>query len=119
MAKKLVANLEGGELSYWVAQAQGLRVEFELINEAKHAIIFIDTAYFKGDRRIFNPHEDWSDGGPIIESEKITIESPTNISGWCAYVDGDDDGNSLGKTPLIAAMRAFVKSKFGEYVDIG
>lgn len=69
----------------------------------------------------------WADGGPIIEREGIAIIR--NGDTWDAYVDGYNthdgvesgvrDGESWdAKTPLLAAMRAYVKSKFGGEVEI-
>lgn len=61
----------------------------------------------------------WSQGGPIIERERIRIDCPWNpgpfeatckidgVTGWCK-----------GPTILIAAMRAFVASRLGDEVEI-
>lgn len=56
----------------------------------------------------------WAQGGPIIEREVIDIWS-VGISTW-----GAKDGNRAanGPTPLIAAMRCYVKSKLGDIVEI-
>jgi hypothetical protein len=64
---------------------------------------------------------DWSQGGPIIEREKIAILSPMTGEFWDAR-----DGKRLetpfvywrGPTPLIAAMRCYVASKLGDEVEI-
>lgn len=86
------------------------------------------------------PHVHWEQGGPIIESENIVLV-PTNGGDkeepifWSAmhngpnrafshYIDeplpfrrySDDPAAGDGDTPLIAAMRAFVASKYGEEV---
>lgn len=67
---------------------------------------------------------DWAKAGPLIEGERITLE-PRGGLGW---FNGDQvDGprwlarmpttlNHMGRTPLIAACRAVVASKFGEEV---
>jgi hypothetical protein len=57
---------------------------------------------------------DWSQGGPIIEREKITLE--WTGEDWMAYIKHDDE--FFGPTPLIAAMRCYVASKLGQNVDI-
>ena len=63
---------------------------------------------------------DWSQGGPIIERERIGVEHDApNIGGWIATaytVHGRVD--CAGPTPLIAAMRCFCCSRLGEYVDV-
>ena len=58
---------------------------------------------------------DWSQGGPIIEREKITWDGmaarifvPERNCSICVY----------GPTPLIAAMRCYVASKLGNDIEI-
>jgi hypothetical protein len=62
----------------------------------------------------FEPSTDWAQGGPIIEREGIAL-----------YLYGDAEWNahagrkeSIGPTPLIAAMRCYVASKLGDEVEI-
>jgi hypothetical protein len=57
---------------------------------------------------------DWSQGGPIIERERINLEPFKNIHGEQWSADGEWDG----PTPLIAAMRCYVASKLGDIIDI-
>lgn len=70
---------------------------------------------------------DWTDGGPLIEREKIAIFVDSTTGEWGAemrsaaehWIDtsiGTADG--CGPTPLIAAMRAFVASKLGDDVEL-
>ncbi len=63
---------------------------------------------------------DWSQGGPIIEREKIQLSYPlNNIAtdyGWDSFINGQKI-ISNGPTPLIAAMRARVASKYGDEVN--
>ena len=58
----------------------------------------------------------WSQGGPIIEREKIRLdprESEWKAQDWaCGLKD------YFGPTALIAAMRCFVASKLGDEVDV-
>ena len=63
----------------------------------------------------------WSQGGPIIEREKISVELKPH-GYWMAsfqnnYAD-EKEFLSLGPTPLTAAMRCFVASLLGDEVDI-
>ena len=62
-----------------------------------------------------NYAEDWAQGGPIIEREKITLE--WTGEGWNAYIRHDDEYPD-GPTPLVAAMRCYVASKLGDEVEI-
>ena len=67
---------------------------------------------------------DWETCGPIIEREGIELWKWKGDDGtyWCAHVGGrridTDDKESLGDTPLMAAMRAFVTAKLGAEVDL-
>ena len=84
----------------------------------------------------FTPSTNWSQGGPIIEREKIVLYIYTtsgggsSYRGWSAnkherqydeesgeYIKGSDFF-MIGDTPLIAAMRCYVASKLGNEVDI-
>lgn len=59
---------------------------------------------------------DWSEGGPIIEQERITL-LPCD-SDWEAQSSTTPLIAVEGPTPLIAAMRCYVASKLGDEVDI-
>ena len=70
---------------------------------------------------------DWSKGGPIIEREGFDLEYHdelvlgTSEKWWEAYRRSDDGSGCqcfTGPTPLVAAMRAYVASKFGETVEL-
>jgi hypothetical protein len=70
----------------------------------------------------FAPSTDWSQGGPIIEREELTLShSPYDhvfygrARPWCAEKKGRME---YGQTPLIAAMRCYVASKLGDEVEI-
>lgn len=67
----------------------------------------------------FSPSTDWSQGGPIIEREKIGT--------WPSEKEGREDQwgarmlntyITYGPTLLVAAMRAYVSSKLGDEVEI-
>ena len=64
---------------------------------------------------IDDPHfysTDWALAGPIIEREGITVRRYTDAL-WDASI-GRLDYVADGPTPLIAAMRCYVASKFGD-----
>lgn len=71
---------------------------------------------------VYSPSTDWSQGGPIIEQEGITVSDEGTM--WSAYIRKNlfkDDGSEhwqVGPTPLIAAMRCYVASKLGNEVEI-
>jgi hypothetical protein len=113
-----VAELEGAELDCWVAKAEGLdnpRIEagFCFVNmRGDHGLGWYPTSW--------QPSDDWSQGGPIIEREGIKLLPPqADRSHWLAEIfQGTPHfGWAEAETPLIAAMRAFVASKFGDEVS--
>ena len=63
----------------------------------------------------YNPSANWSQGGPIIEREKLETRHDGRQS-WCAWIGGV--GAVHGPTPLVAAMRCYVASRLGDEVDI-
>jgi hypothetical protein len=68
---------------------------------------------------MFNPSTNWSQGGPIIEREKIRLDCAWNPGPWegSCKIDGITAWTE-GPTPLIAAMRCYVASKLGDNIDI-
>ena len=77
---------------------------------------FLDNVVPHPDYNTFYPSADWSQGGPIIEREKIALSYDTGRFGWVAsFYDGDD---VFGGTPLTAAMRCYVVSKLGDEVEV-
>lgn len=68
---------------------------------------------------------DWSQGGPIIEREVISVmpragHRPLGVQ-WAGERSGRPTSEQFlmfGPTPLIAAMRCYVASKLGDEVDV-
>jgi len=68
---------------------------------------------------VFSPSTDWSQGGPIIEREGISIERDDQGLWFASYdLSVDTAWGATGPTPLIAAMRCYVASKLGEEIDL-
>lgn len=105
-----VSRLEGALLNYWVAKAEGL-------NAAIYGYACDPTRsvgdQWNGGPYIYGYATDWAQGGPIIEREEIEIVPRANGEQWAAGIGRFVTG---GDTVLIAAMRCFVASKFGEDV---
>lgn len=57
----------------------------------------------------------WSQGGPIIEQERIELKDDGGMD-WLA--SHNNETVQYGPTPLIAAMRCYVASKLGNEVEI-
>ncbi|MDP9991984.1 hypothetical protein J2W28_001012 [Variovorax boronicumulans] len=117
------SELAGAFLDVWVAKAQGAedaRIE-DWGGDLKSLCV---TSFNAFERVPYRPSSSWGDGGPIIGRERIgTIPFGTDGQ-WLGSMPGDVDycagadaaDGQLGATPLIAAMRAYVASKFGEEV---
>ena len=116
------SELTGPALDWAVAKcvgAEGLRENPHRFD--KRLIIKISgrTAYIQ-DLRFST---DWSQGGPIIERERIQIFPHNGATEWCgvSHVQREDYVALLtkdGPTPLIAAMRSYVACKLGDEVEI-
>ena len=77
----------------------------------------------------FQPSTDWSQGGQIIERERINIEGKVGWSpgsnafgpyfkAWQGLHHDDPDVSEYGPTPLIAALRCYVASKLGTEITV-
>lgn len=65
----------------------------------------------------WSPSRNWNQGGPIIERERIELGS--HADQWQATVHMEEVSKfAFGSTPLIAAMRVFVRSQFGDTINI-
>jgi hypothetical protein len=109
-----VSELTGAMLDYWVARANA-STEAELFpGIAYEPHIWNGKCFTRKDSpySMFCPSINWAHGGPIIERERIDIN--TTVYGWEAYCDINQKVE--GKTALEAAMRAYVASEFGEEV---
>lgn len=108
-----VAELEGALLDAWVAQAEGGYDVVPAPTDPQGC--WVSSG---GDPFPFRPSTDWLQGGPIIERQEITVVGSESWLGkWRAAANviwlPDHYEWHYGPTPLIAAMRAYVASKFG------
>jgi hypothetical protein len=100
------SELTGAALDWAVAKCEGLAVSDRATRwRARNCPHLYST--------------NWAKGGPIIEREKIRLDTTWNCEDgyWSARMD-TVGGWWLGDTPLIAAMRCYVVSKLGDTVDI-
>jgi len=108
---KRVAELEGVELSLWAGRADGADFRPDC-NQGEYII----TGGHSGiTPEVYSPHEDWAQAGPLLEEYAIGFH-PISDAEWQAE-EHITCCTGRGPTPLIAAMRAFVASKFGDTVD--
>lgn len=120
-----VAELEGAELDYWVAKALRYDAVFHEAwsVENKPTVVIEDPRPGRKTKlKVFRPSEDWLEGGPLIERERIAILPMAEINGnkWGSQVLItrliQPAPLMRGPTVLIAAMRCFVASRFGDEV---
>jgi hypothetical protein len=106
------SELTGAALDWAVAKCEVVAVRWS----AAHEQLLVDGYPY----RVWQPHTNWLQGGPIIEREGIGLHFDDDDNDpWAArpYL-GDTWNLMLGPTPLIAAMRCYVASKLGEEVEI-
>lgn len=112
---KRVAELEGAELDYWVAKSIG--AEPRIVEGRCHAL----TPGYENWWQPFLPSSSWFHGGPIIERERMDVEQMGAKDKWakvlCIGPAFSVPACYFGPTLLIAAMRAFVASRFGDTVE--
>lgn len=102
-----VSELTGSLVDYWVAKTTGGTFNY------KDGRV---TGWAYGEPYHFSPSTTWAQGGSIIEREQMTLE-PSDIKqgGWVAS-HPNWPYRVYGPTPLIASMRAYIASKFGDEV---
>lgn len=71
---------------------------------------------------------DWDVAGPIIERERIELHPSRGDAPWEAGPEGSLEASGMGvsfcgsgqagPSPLVAAMRSFVASKFGKEIEL-
>ena len=122
------SELTGPALDWAVAKCEGEVTEF-----GSDGITF--GFKLNGELKVFakgwaasmcwSPSTDWSQGGPIIEREKLCIGArhTNDVIHWdddVLYWARTTTGGHLkyGPTHLIAAMRCYVASKLGDEVDV-
>lgn len=110
-----VSDLTGAELDYWVARSCGWKQQVLPITGA--LAWFDERGRFTYCVDDFHPHEDWSQGRPMMEEYGICLGKNGPLGTPMGYEAGYDDGEpQYGPTPLVAAMRSIVEMKFGDQV---
>lgn len=133
--KMKVSELEDVQLNYLIAKAVGkdvTDVEFVLcynVDDPDHEFlcpkgrVIDEIGAFQMDD--YQPSTDWGQGGPLIEAHGINTKVHCSTNGkpdsWVAHKDWPMNKESavIGSTPLIAAMRCIIASKYGKEVEVG
>lgn len=115
--KVKTAELIGPALDWAVASCMGNGIDLDDPNEPW---LTVDGFCEKPLHR-YTPSTDWWQGGPLIEGEKIHLQTDgDNIYWWAKHPAYRPKKRAWveGPTPLVAAMRCFVSSKLGDEVEI-
>ena len=129
------SELTGAALDWAVAKCEGLSLHKDAMLDSVMMEGWYASGYYMDPNQWIRLGKlrystDWSQGGPIIEREKIAVWFHSDYSCWCAagieWMDADVDSEAFlampdafrGPTPLIAAMRCYVASKLGNEVEI-
>jgi Protein of unknown function (DUF2591) len=114
------SELSGPALDWAVAKCAKIEHYFD------YGVVCLKGQPFDNNEHYWLPTQNWSQGGPIIEREKIEITA-WGKNQWRARSNWSESYKdwvhvalfeAFGPTPLIAAMRCFVESKLGNEIDI-
>lgn len=122
MMKIQTEKLTGTALSWVVASIKGDQPQLDPIYpEGVTPQAYLLNVAREGDDPIYiNFADRWDDAGPIIADEKIELSFNITKELWVASAVGCDIGpvEARDKSPLVAAMRAFVASKLGSQAEV-
>ena len=117
------ADLIGPALDWAVAKCEGYVCQFD--DEVSGPWLVPQEEFLHDEKPLskFSPSTNWSQGGPIIERERITISQGRDLiaSIWHPLSGVESDWyrfKQTGLTPLVAAMRCYVASRLGDEVDV-
>ena len=124
------SELTGAQLDHWVARANGWTAarydlhsgsyfEPDQIDGLDHWIEKDAEPEYRHTIDLWKPSTDWAQGGVIIEMLLINFyTSPEDLEMpiLARIPGGGDAAVQPGPTHLVAAMRAYVASKFGEEI---
>lgn len=105
------SELTGPALDWAVAKCEGIATD-------KWGVAWVPMRNQEHFNERFAPSNNWTQGGPIIERERISVGTEEN--GWSANITTASTGIALGfgPTPLVAAMRCYVSSRLGDEVEM-
>jgi hypothetical protein len=116
-----VTQLDGHTLDFYVALTNKFKA---FISHKLDSCVILVSKQSGNIWTKYNPSTLWTHGGPLVEKEGISLENQGKIGDdryWAAYYGIDpassNDTTCYGPTPLIAAMRCFVREEFGNLID--
>lgn len=111
-----VSELSGAALDWAVSKCEGMGIEFDDPRDPW----LTRSGIAERPLYSFTPSSNWSQGGPIIEREIVSLDAENGRNRWkaCAWRSDRDLQSAIGPTPLIAAMRCYVASKLGATIEV-
>lgn len=110
------AALAGEALNWAVALAEGLNPKLEAPHYGNGWRVFCDTTF--GNSKRYNPWEDWSLVGPLIDKHWPTFSFVDGLIRAEVIVVSGQPFSAIGPNYLIAACRAIVAAKLGDTVQV-
>ncbi|EJN32142.1 hypothetical protein PMI38_05121 [Pseudomonas sp. GM84] len=117
------ADLVGEQLAWAVGKAEGLDVKLAppIYGNPWRVFVRYTGEVTVRDAR-YDPQENWSLGGPLIEKHELTIEPSAwdwqrKCVLWRAQQE-DENRHFEHVSPLVAAMRAATHTKLGHTVHV-
>lgn len=111
-------ELTGAALNWAVAKCEGWPLDIWFDEDQLPMVRDDEVPEYK-------PSTDWSQGGPIIEREGISLVYDVELCQEegqeyyaTSYAVESGEGRIYGPTPLIAAMRCYVAFKLGDTVEL-
>jgi hypothetical protein len=118
--KVKTSELTGAALDWAVARCEGVKTWIATGNQYPHLLRIVGRS-----SENYCPSFEWSQGGPIIEREKIELTfGDSDFEDWSADISwhqtqlSDYEYQMCGPTVLIAAMRCWVASSLGNEVEV-
>ena len=123
--KKLVSELEGPELDYFVAKARGWELSERLDASFPPAKIIFEWLRKDGQPHIkllnYSPHSNSAQAMELVKEFDVWLSSdktePSNRRKIASCSPHMNDAIQYGPTPEVAICRAVCAAVFGEYVD--
>ena len=112
MSEIRTENLAGSALNFAAAQALGLEPTYLKHDHGQPTI-------YDGKGNRFNAINDWSQAGPLLEWNEITLHYDSEMEQWRAtYWLTSRRLDMYGDSALTAILRVIVLAKLGETVSI-
>jgi hypothetical protein len=114
------SELTGAALDWAVCEATGMFKAYTQFRSGKNFL----KVYGVARNKHLHPSTNWSQGGPIIERERLQVTTERDGTWICSIPFAVEIGGyrkyifTHGPTPLIAACRCYVVSKLGDDVDV-